>query len=73
MHGRDGFFHGKYSVLTFFRLGTYHRLFTARNSPFGLFGKTAAGSYSITWRPEYGEAIGVPIYPTKPPGNALHM
>ena len=49
--GLEGTFRGKFSELIFFRLGTYRRLYTARNSPFGLFGRTAAGFYTITWRP----------------------
>ena len=69
--GLDGFFQGKYSLLSFNRLGTYQRVFTARNSPFGRFGRRAAG-WSITWQPAYGQGIGVPIDPTKP-GTTLPM
>jgi hypothetical protein len=67
--GLEGSFLGKYSELIFFRLGTYRRLFTARNSPFGWFGKSVGGFYSITFQPNDAVGIGDPILP----GNRLPM
>jgi hypothetical protein len=62
--GLAGLFHGKYSQLSFYPLGTYRRLFIARNSPFGMFGKTILGNYITTGQPLTG--YSVPIDPTLP-------
>ena len=45
--GLDGVFRGRNSVLTFFRLGTFRRLYTIGDSR--LLGRTVSGFYSITW------------------------